>query len=126
MLELYPMPAGSINSIFNRPKAQPAKKAYDPLGLPEIKSQCVHLEFEELSEGFDRVRCLDNAVKGRSGFLCATHQETLFYQPVRRVWRDYDQEVVESIIKTETKALAGVQREVVRLTPNTYITFLKG
>lgn len=123
---LHPLHPGTIRDIFSRKRSAPARKqSADPLGLPQIETQCVHVEAEELSEGVEFTRCTNDAVfvGERHGWLCLEHQPT-FLKPRGQGPRDKDAEIVAGIIAYERRALAGSRREVVKIGPSVQIQYL--
>lgn len=133
MILLTPLRAGTIKDLFSQKRSAPpaaagrkAKQSYDPLGLPSISSQCVHIETEELSEGYDFVRCVKDAVtNARHGFLCAEHGADHF-APRRQEYRDKDAEIVAGIIAYEQRALARAKRDIVQVGAKIRIEYLRG
>ena len=114
--EFTPLRAGTIKDLFSQKRSMPVKRqVHDPLGLPVISSQCVHVETEELNEGYDFVRCVNDAdFTGRHGWLCAEHGADSFIN-TRREYRDKDAEIVAGIVAYERRALANAQREVIQV-----------
>lgn len=131
MFSFTPLHKGTIWRMFEFVPS-PARRGYDPLGFPTVKEQCVHIEVhnEELSEGTETTfkRCMNNATKlGSNGWLCDRHNWSVLQARVQSnpAPRDYDQEVVEGIIKSETRALNGVERETIKI-GRTTIQLVKG
>lgn len=109
--------AGTIQDLFSPKRMKPAGRGkaliHDPLGLPVVKTQCVHVGTEELSEGYTYVRCTANAVLGRHGYLCSDHGGD-YYAPRSREYRNKDAEIVAAILATEERALRA-ERTVIRI-----------
>lgn len=113
--ELTLLNPGAIRDIFSaKRKTPPKSRQYDPLALPSDKNQCVHIELEELSEGYSYVRCTKDAVINRHGFLCAEHGAD-YYTPRRPEYRDKDTEIVNGILAYERRALRDSERVTVRV-----------
>lgn len=122
-----PLHPGTIRDLFSPKRNTPAQKVkYDPLGLPEIETQCVHVSSEELSEGYDFVRCVKDAdlSLGRHGWLCPEHGADHFFQ-TRREHRNKDNDVVEAILAYEKRVLARSEREVVRVGAQIQIQYVR-
>ena len=123
MIEFVPLRPGTIRDLFSGKRNAPKKPGYDPLGLPSIPSQCIHVETEELGEGYETRRCIkDSDPNLRHGWLCSEHGAD-FYAPTRREYRDKDAEVVAGILAYEKRALAVAVRIVVNVGPKTRITY---
>lgn len=123
-----PFRPGTIRDLFSPKRNAPTKaKVYDPLGLPSIKSQCVHVETEvgNDDDGYYRhVRCVEDAVLGRHGWLCAKHNTDVVVRRERE-YRDKDAEIVAGILAYEDRMLRNVERDVVRIGPKTQITYVR-
>lgn len=92
-------------------------KNYDPLAISLDPYKCIHVEVEELSEGVVYNRCNNGADRHFSpnGFLCHDHQRLLDYDharlnPVSRVRRDLDSEIIDSIIQSENRIISECVR----------------
>ena len=131
MILLTPLRAGTIKDLFSQKRSAPkAKPGHDPLGLPSISSQCVHVATEELSEGsakFVFARCVKDADQsfGRHGWLCAEHGADHFIQTRRQEHRDKDAEIVAGIIAYEHRALRDSDREVVQVGAKIKIEYVR-
>ena len=127
MILLTLLHPGTIKDLFSPKRNAPARKVHDPLGLPSIETQCIHVSSEELSEGYDFVRCVKDAdlSLGRHGWLCAEHGADHFIQ-TRREYRDKDSEIVAGIIAYEQRALRNIQRDVVRVGAQIQIQYVSG
>ena len=115
MIMLTLLPTGTIRTIFRGPVTLP-KKSFNPLSIPDDPRQCVHVWLEEEIGGLTCHRCTADAIikDGLShGFLCANHQWPRAI--VKPPYRDYDQEVVDGIIRHEARALAGAERVQVKV-----------
>lgn len=116
-----PLHPGTIRDLFSPKRNTPAQKAkYDPLGFPEIETQCVHISSEELNEGYDFVRCVKDAdLSLRHGWLCPEHGADHFFQTRREAsakqYRNKDNDVVEAILAYEKRALSVTQRQIVQV-----------
>lgn len=128
--ELTLLNPGTIADVFTRRHHNaPKKAAHDPMGIPQDPKQCVHVEYEEVSEGSYAKRCLDNAsLLSPNGWLCAYHSNVLdnaVRLRSRASNRDRDAETITSILTIEAQALdASHARHLVRLTRNTWIAYL--
>lgn len=123
MIELTPLHPGTIKDLFSPKRTAPAtvrQKPFDPLGLPQDRLQCVHVGIEELSEGYDYVRCVKSAVTNRHGWLCSEHGAD-YYTPRQRVYRDKDLEIVSGILAYEYRALRDNERVTVQIGARTKI-----
>jgi hypothetical protein len=110
----------------------PQRAAWDPMGLPADSKQCVHVEWQDdpkIGVGYP-YRCTKPSTKG---FLCGFHDYNVLDLPqrtkgVKPAKRDFDQEQIDQIRKTEEEALfvsysykdeasklIPIEREVVRL-----------
>lgn len=118
MIELTLLPPGTyrdLNYRFGRKKKTgPAMDLVPGLQLPQVPTQCVHVDIEELSEGYDYVRCVNDADNtGRHGWLCLDHQAATVKSRGYSV--NKDAEVVAGILAYERRELSGVKRELVRI-----------
>ncbi len=89
------------------------KEALSPLRLPDYTDQCVHVEMEGASLGYER--CLHDA-NGRCGWLCKEHDESLLNPHGPRGSQRTNDEIVDHIKATEARALRGAALSKVRLT----------
>lgn len=127
MILLTLLHAGTIKDLFSQKRNTPKKPSHDPLGLPSIKSQCVHVT-EESSEGYDFddfVRCVNDAVISRHGWLCAEHGADQHVSR-RQEYRDKDAEIVAGILAYERRALATAEREVIQVGAKIKIEYVSG
>lgn len=110
--EMDLLPRGTIFRFFQKfPKV--TRKPF--MGHPRF---CIHFHEVEDPDSLEPtvIRCTKRVAPGcPNGFLCGEHQALMSTKRVPPK-RNVDQETIDSITKTETKALAGVQREIVRLT----------
>lgn len=135
MYMFIPLAAGTIADLFSqRRNTAPRSKPYDPLGLHPDSTCCAHVSVvdKEDGSGIHYIGCSLNADQdGRHGWLCQKHSsaaqqdDSRFPQSTRRnVIRNKDQEIVESIIASEERALRDGTREVVQIGAKTRIEFL--
>lgn len=118
--ELTVFHLGTIRNLFSRGAVAPQRKLHDPLGLPEVPKQCIHVEEHYDSQTDERfgVRCLSNVpdfAVGRHGWLCGIHTDLQSQEWSRahtsdRAFRDRDTEIVESIIKTDARIIKSSGR----------------
>lgn len=127
MILFTPLRAGTIKDLFSPKRNVPAKKTgYNLIDLPQIETQCVHVDVEELSEGLHFTRCTKDAafIGERHGWLCLEHQP-VFLKPRGQGARDKDSEIVAGIIAYERRALKGAERDVVVIGPQCRIQYLR-
>lgn len=114
MLTFTPLYHGTIWRLFEwKP---PATTFVDPRALPQVESQCVHVDctYIDILDGSQVVIKAKRCVKDSTiGFLCGKHDwQTLSPKVgVNKVSRDPDLEVSEGIIKYETRALQASEVE---------------
>lgn len=104
---------GSIRDIFTRKTPPPLRKLSSPLSLPQHAFQCVHVQ---LREDGTSDRCFQNVVRAQNGYLCKDHQKGIDFSVRNNSWipeRDKEQEIVESIILSEQREIAQIERQVV-------------
>lgn len=112
--DFIPLHKGTIAIILSFSKAnRPAPKGKSSLAALLHDNQCIHVEYEELSEGTETIRCMELA----HGWLCPKHEHGLltpagvsFRKPATL---DKDAELISKIIAYEQRALAeGIKRRV--------------
>ncbi len=110
-----PLKKGSIKDIFSpkRDNSQ-GRKAHDPMGLPTIVGQCVHVTYvQHVDENFSVERCTRDIISGGNhGWLCENHyaqeQQTDVVRPPSAP-RNRDLEIAQSIIQTDARAIARMR-----------------
>lgn len=111
---------GTIYAMFHKSRKEPFS---GPLALPQNHIQCIHVERTYLKDGgVEFVKCMELSERG---WLCRAHADKVFK---RGKYRDVDQEIIDFVKATETKALAGSEREIHSFyTPKkTTIQYVKG